>query len=407
MAGITLTALAQRVHYSKGQLSKVERGLKAPSRELARLCDATLDAGGELASLVHEAPSRSDVTAHFDGDQEVWLMQFPTDGNGWFQPMSRRQAMAAGGASVAGLTISLPAISANAEDTTLVGTFRSLFDHYRKLGQAAGPGLLLPALIAQTHALQELSRSAGPHTRQELLRLGSRYGEYIGWLVQETGDEQGALWWTRRAVALAGEGGDPHLAAYGLVRRALVALYRADAEQTIELARRAQSGRLPSRIRGLAAQREAQGHALAGDHDTCMRRLDQARALLAHHTDSDAPVIGTTNLTDPAEMVRGWCLYDLGRPRHAAEVIETQLTRVPQEAVRTRVRFGVRCALAYAAAGEIDHACTLTRELLQGVITVGSATVATDLRALSRHPKNALVRELAPELSSAMRTFTP
>ncbi|WJE01960.1 helix-turn-helix domain-containing protein [Streptomyces antimycoticus] len=36
-AGLSLTALSSSVHYSKAQLSKVERGLKAPSRDLARL----------------------------------------------------------------------------------------------------------------------------------------------------------------------------------------------------------------------------------------------------------------------------------------------------------------------------------------------------------------------------------
>jgi hypothetical protein len=44
-----------------------------------------------------------------------------------------------------------------------------------------------------------------------------------------------------------------------------------------------------------------------------MRSLERAHTLLARHTrDSDAPVIGTTNLIDPAEMISGWCLYDLG-----------------------------------------------------------------------------------------------
>ncbi|MEV5754677.1 helix-turn-helix transcriptional regulator [Actinoallomurus sp. NPDC052308] len=410
-AGLTLTDLAQLVHYSKGQLSKVERGIKAPSRELARLCDAALDAEGELASLVHGFPSGAKVTDEIDGDEEVWLMQLSADGQSRFQPMNRRQAMATGAASIAGMSIGLPAVPANFENGTLLGTFRSLFDQYRQLGQATGPGLLLPVLIAQTHALQELSSSAGTRTRQELLRLGSRYAEYIGWLVQETGDEQGALWWTRRAVSLASEGGDEHLGAYGLVRHALITLYREDAEQTIELARKAQSGKVPPRIRGLAAQREAQGHALAGDYNACMRSLERARALLVPNTPtSDTPLIGTTNLADPAEMIRGWCLYDLGRPQAAAEVVSAQLTQVPQQAVRTQVRFGVRRALAYAAAGEVDHACQLTRELLHSIITIGSATVGSDLRSLartlSRHPKNASVRELAPELSTTLRTVT-
>ncbi|MFD5374742.1 helix-turn-helix domain-containing protein [Streptomyces griseoincarnatus] len=45
-AGLSLTALSGSVHYSKAQLSKVERGLKAPSRDLARLCDAALGESG-------------------------------------------------------------------------------------------------------------------------------------------------------------------------------------------------------------------------------------------------------------------------------------------------------------------------------------------------------------------------
>jgi transcriptional regulator with XRE-family HTH domain len=411
-AGLSLTDLSRLVHYSKGQLSKVERGLKVPSRELARLCDAALDAGGVLAALVRGQPFRAGLTEAAGDEEEVWLMRLSGDGQSWFHPVSRRQVMAAGAVSMAGMSIGRPGIGSQAEDTTLLGMSRSLFDQYRQLGQVAGPGLLLPALIAQTHTLQELSAHTGPRTRQGLLRLASRYAEYVGWLVQETGNDQAAMWWTQRAVDLAAAGGDHHLAAYGLVRRALVTLYRDDAEQTIELARRAQSGNVPSRIRGLAAQREAQGHALAGDYDACMVSLDRARALLARHApDSDAPVIGTTNLSDSVEMITGWCLHDLGRPREAAELIDRQMAQVPPRALRTRVRYGVRRALAHAMAGEIDHACHLTSQLLDSAIAVSSATIAADMRdlarTLARHPRNASVRELAPELGTALHAVIP
>ncbi|GGP96323.1 transcriptional regulator with XRE-family HTH domain [Actinomadura coerulea] len=412
-AGFSLTGLAQRVHYSKSQLSKVERGIKSPSRELVRLCDAALDAGGTLVALTQENRSSDQVTAETGSEEEeVWLMQLSPDGQSRFLPISRRQAVMTGAASVAGMSIGRPAVHSEKEDTSLLGSYRSLFDQYRQLGQASNAGPLVPVLIAQTHALQELSRHVGAGTRQGLLRLGSRYAEYIGWLVQENGDDAGALWWTRRAVELADASGDHNLAAYALVRRALVTLYRDDAEQTIGLARQAQSGGEPPRIRGLAAQREAQGHALAGDYDSCMRCLDQARTLLAQHAESaESPVIGTTNLPDPAEMVRGWCLYDLGRPGAAAQVIATQLAQVPEGAVRTRVRFGVRGALAHAADGEIDQACLLTRGLLRDITTIGSATVFADLRALartlSRHPKNPSVSELMPGLGTALRAAVP
>jgi len=411
-AGLSLTELARAVHYSKGQLSKVERGLKAPSRDLARLCDTALGAGGALVALLPGRPAGEQAPEPEGGDEEVWLMQLSADGPSWFQPVGRRQMMAAGAASVVRLgTSGVPGPPSGAESGKLLEASRSLFDHYRRLGQTVGPEFLLPVLIAQTHTLRELSNRVGSRTRRELLALGSRYAEYVGWLVQETGNEQAALWWTQRAVDLAAAGGDRDLGGYALVRRALVTLYREDAEQTVSLAQRAQDGKLPPRIRGLAAQREAQGHAIAGDHSACMRSLDRARALLARHApDSDAPVIGTMHLPDPVTMITGWCLYDLGRPREAAAIMDEQLVRVPSHALRTQVRYGVRRALAHAAAGEIDHACDLTAHLLGGAATVNSATIAADLRRLARvlgrHPRNPSVRALAPELGTALQITT-
>ncbi|MEU7941762.1 helix-turn-helix transcriptional regulator [Microbispora bryophytorum] len=412
-SNLTLTDLANRVHYSKGQLSKVERGLKVPSRDLARLCDAALNAGGALVKLAPAMQTKvAEVRATEGADEEVWLMQLSADGQSWFQPMGRRQVLAAGIASIAGMSIGGTETGSKAGSEELLRVSRSLFDQYRQLGQVTNPAIVLPALISQTHMLREAAVTADSVTRQGLLKLGSRYAEYVGWLVQETGNEQGALWWTRRAVELAAAGGERHLAAYALVRRALVTLYREDAAQTIGLAQQAQEEQVPPRIRGLAAQREAQGHAINGDYDACMRGLDRARTLLTPRLeDGDGPVIGTTNLSDPVAMITGWCLHDLGRPREAAEILDRELARVASQAVRTKVRYGVRRALAYAVAGDVDHACTLTRDLLGGVITVSSATIAADLRSLARvlgrHPRNAQVRDLSPELSTALRIVTP
>jgi hypothetical protein len=121
-------------------------------------------------------------------------------------------------------------------------------------------------------------------------------------------------------------------------------------------------------------------------------------------------VIGTMHLPDPVGMVTGWCLVDLGRPREAGEELDRQLALVGQDALRTRVRYGVRRALAYASAGEIDHACALTAPLLDEVAAVCSATVTTDLRRLARvlaryahHPS---VRRLGPRLGTLSRLST-
>ncbi|MFG3113534.1 helix-turn-helix domain-containing protein [Streptomyces sp. NPDC048197] len=411
-AGLSLTALSGAVHYSKAQLSKVERGIKAPSRDLVRLCDAALGADGALIGLVTQAAADTPAEpVPGQINEEEWLMQLSPGGPNRFHPMGRREVVSAGVASLMTWRSDGTAPASSTAAGGMLEASRSLFTHYRKLGQTVEPGLLLPVLIAQTHTLRELSAQADSTTRGQLLSLGSRYAEYVGWLVQETGDERAALWWTQRAVDLAAAGGDQALAGYALVRRALVTLYRDDAEQTVALARRAQSGTLPPRIRGLAAQREAQGHALAGDLRACLRALERARTLLARQDDgADEPVIGTMHLPDPVSMVTGWCLVDLGRPREASEELDRQLALVGQDAVRTQVRYGVRRALAHASAGEIDHACALTTPLLDGVEAVRSATVATDLqrlaRVLARHLDHPSVRRLWPRLSTLTRSTT-
>ncbi|MBT2524434.1 helix-turn-helix domain-containing protein [Streptomyces sp. ISL-99] len=54
--GISLTALARSIHYSKGYLSKIENGGKPPTPDVARRCDEALGAGGALVRLVAEVP---------------------------------------------------------------------------------------------------------------------------------------------------------------------------------------------------------------------------------------------------------------------------------------------------------------------------------------------------------------
>ncbi|MGH3438369.1 MAG: ATP-binding protein [Sciscionella sp.] len=51
-ADLSLTALASRIHYSKGYLSKVETGTALPNHTLAALCDTELGTGGRLVMLV-------------------------------------------------------------------------------------------------------------------------------------------------------------------------------------------------------------------------------------------------------------------------------------------------------------------------------------------------------------------
>ncbi|MFC9652526.1 MULTISPECIES: helix-turn-helix domain-containing protein [unclassified Streptomyces] len=393
---MTLTELSSLIHYSKSQLSKVETGHKRPTPELARLCDGALECGGALIALVPER-LRSEDSAPSTGRTS----------SGW-DPPGRRQILGAGAAAALGTAVpeSRPPVDL-LTDGTLLDASSALFDQFRRLGQTAPPGAVVPALAEQTRTLRALAVRSGPRTGHGLLTLCARYAEFAGWMAQEAGEEQAALRWTEYAVELAAASDDESLASYALVRRGLVAYYAGDAAGTVALAQGARSSRLPHRIRGLAAQREAQGHALAGNETACLRELDRARGLLAQGSRVDeGPVLGTTHLTDPVAMITGWCLLDLGRPQQASKILDEEIRRVPAEAMRTQARYGARRALAHALAGEIEHACAIARELLSAAHIVGSATIALDLRRLSRtlgrHPRNPAVRTLAPLLAFSL-----
>ncbi|MFE9247969.1 helix-turn-helix domain-containing protein [Streptomyces sp. NPDC007088] len=389
-AGLSLTEFSVALNYDKGHLSKVERGERAASSELARRCDAFLGADGDLQRLI----VRPGADAGSNDNPSLWHI-------------GRRAVLAAGTGALIDVSLTLGGQTSSAAGA-LLPSFLAQFDQLRKLGQSTAPRALLPLLETQTRMVAGLAADAPPATRAPALLLASRFAEFTGWMAQGAGDSRAALAWTGEATELARAGGDAHLGSYALVRRALVTLYDGDAAGTVALARRAQSDELPPRIRGLAAQREAQGHALVGDERDCLRSLDRARDLLAADDarSGAGPVIGTTHVSDPAAMTTGWCLHDLGRPKAAAEVLDRECRRLPSHALRTRARYGFRRSLAHAASGEIEHACTIAGELLGMMPAVPSATVNSDVRRLarelSRFRSSRAVRDLQPALARVL-----
>jgi transcriptional regulator with XRE-family HTH domain len=410
-AGLSLTDLAKQTHYTKGYLSKVETGRQQPSPYLVRQCDALLVADGSLVALARPVPMLStpaEAELRPDTD-DVWFVGLGPDGGSMFQAMGRREMLTLSAASMVGLHGSRRRSSAPVRAEQAIPQFRELFDRTRELGQATSPALVLPMVIAQAHALRALVPDARPGEQVQLGLLAARNAEYAGWMAQESGDDKAALWWTSKSVDIAAEVGDHDLAAYSLVRQALVTMYQRDAASTIALAQHAQADRrTPPRILGLAAQREGQGHALAGDYDDCMRALDRARSWLhlATTQQDSSPVLGTSHVSDPVEVVTGWCLYDLGRPADAAEVLDREVARIPRHALRSWCRFTARQALAHATAGHVDRACELTRRLLGAVGQIDSETVISDVRriasTLRRWHNHAAARELDPLLNEAL-----
>lgn len=387
-AGLSLTGLAGLVHYSRSHLSKVETSAKPPSVDLARRCDSALSCGGELAALLPAAqtPPVPEIDDELD---PAWTLGADEGEAADCPPgVSRRYLLTASG--VAGLGISPRRPTGRSDERPgscgpeTLAAFRAIFDQLRVLGQTVSPTLLVPNLIMQTQMLHSLARADGPFKRAAYA-LASRFAEYTGWMLQEAGDDTRAAQWTDQAVSFAQAGGESDMAAYALVRRGLIAMYRHDAVQTVQLAREARQRTGDPRIRGLAYQREAQGLAIAGGYNGCLRALDQAGELLTAAPQERArPVLGSTNVSDPIAMATGWCLFDLGDTARAADVLRRECARIPDTAHRARARFGARLALSLAASGEPEEAVAVADSVLDLCTRVDSATVRVDLRSLVR-----------------------
>ncbi|WP_317793751.1 helix-turn-helix transcriptional regulator [Actinoplanes sichuanensis] len=412
-AGMSLNDLSAAARYDKGHLSRIESGSRPPTADLARACDAALDAGGALIARLPAAtrrrpPAPTPPPATTEPAGDTWSLTLWPDGAGYMSARRYGHPAATDEPAVIGWP---PMRQAGEPEATSIAT---VFSAVTDLGRRHSPALVLPQVITLLQTTRGLAAATRGTDQARLLHLAARLAEYAGWMSQETGDGRAARWWTRACSDLAREIGDDNLVAYTNVRRALLSLYDDDPLTTIAAAGslRGRHG-VTTRVRWLAAMREAQGHALAGDRDGCRRTLDEARTLHDRIGD-DEPVrpLGTTSTLDVTAAVEGWCLHDLGHHAEAAGHLATALHSTTNQiagavpAERTPVRFAVRRVLALTAAGDVETGCALMAGLLPDVLRLDSATVRHDLgdlaRMLTRWQHLEPVRALRPRLAAAL-----
>ncbi|MGX7824831.1 helix-turn-helix domain-containing protein [Actinokineospora sp. 24-640] len=395
--GYSLTRLAKEANYNKGYLSKIENGERPLSPDKAMVFDRILATDGVLTRALAPPPARPDPPPD---DEDLWSLVVDPGGGTHFVPDPYAGAVGAGLLDPAAMAPNCYVV-----DERTVALFGAQFEGWRMMGHGMSPAHVLPGLLAQCVAIRQLVTD---RPMPELVRMASRYAEYAGWMYQEIGDADRALLWTRTAVRIAASVGDTGLGSYALVRAAEIALYREDGYTMVDLARRAAGAPgATAAIRSLAAQREAQGHALLGDLTACLSALDEAERWQEQAMAESGPHYGTTSLSNPLAFVRGWAMVNLARSEQSVALLAAELDGIPSLSVRSRARFGVRLARAQADAGDIDSACAGITGLLGDLRRIDSATVRVDVRhlavSLTRHSSDPLVRELRPELGDLLR----
>jgi transcriptional regulator with XRE-family HTH domain len=401
-AGHSTQGLAQLIQYSKSHVSKVETGRKTPSLDFARRADAALTAQGHLITLA----IATGTSHHTERSEELRL------------EIAR---LASVNEDTSGPSLAPDSYDRDIQSSTSTGTsfdtvvtdhslesFLTLYENMRDLGQTLSPSSMMEMFKPHTAALRELALHVDPSLSSQVLLLAARFAEYTGWMAQETGDDVGALRWTDQAVELAQRAGDQDMVAYAYVRRANIALYQQDAYGTVSFAKQAQAMNCSTRVKGLAVQREAQGHALAGDYSAFRRCIQLSAELLSANTEerTNRPILGSTKIPDTVALAEGWSLHDLGRSAEAVEILTRLFDRTPKKLTRAWGRIGARLALALASIREIDRACEIVQPILVVSPVIESATIRADLRQLSRilnrWNSNPSVQRIMPALSAAL-----
>jgi tetratricopeptide (TPR) repeat protein len=220
--GLSVRALAARVHYSKSHLSDLENGIRLPHPTLAAALDEHLEAGGALVRLFRRATAaqvarrtRFDIT--IDGDPT----SSPLAGDGGLDEMKRRTLLGLGG--VAGLGVAAPGITtetlrhglagalATPRATAATDEWNEIVAEYGYSYNSAPPAEVLAGLVVDILALQQAS--AG-HREARSVRDLRRTGAYLAGLMAMTMGDLGQLrqarrWW-RSARQVASDSGDVH-----------------------------------------------------------------------------------------------------------------------------------------------------------------------------------------------------
>lgn len=287
----------------------------------------------------------------------------------------------------------------------LISYLNSVFKQHAQAEPMVGPRFLLATMQGQMPLIDELVKHASTPLREEILRVGARYTEFIGWLYQDTGLSTQAARWTGIALELADELGDPHLNAHILQRRSNIATEAGHAGHGAGLANAALrlAPEITPRLRASALRQLANAKAALGERSEYERAVDAALAAAAEGDEAD-PLAGYCSVAY-VEMESATGSVLLGEPGPAITAYRLSLEHWPEIQVRDRGLCLARLATASALLEDVESAYEAAAQALSIAEATGSARILDELIRLQRHlaPWRKLV-EIA-ELNSALNAM--
>jgi transcriptional regulator with XRE-family HTH domain len=408
---LSQTQVAARVCCDPSLVSMVESGKRVLQADLARRLDHLYGTGTMIVNLAGSLayPGRPGC-ATLEGDGDVVLVELPL--RGVMVPVSRRALLAALGigATTGALSDVRNAMAGVPADEELLADLTESLRGLGEAGRALPPAKVVDPLTAQVAVLDAVRLRAPRHLRRDYLMLSAQYAETLSWMVQESSDLQGAVYWVDRAGQWADQAGWPAMKAYAHVRRsALASTCAGDGRAAVVHASRALSlPDAPVRVKAEAAKQKAYGYALSGFTNTCRQALDLSLRLLQESAtigEEADPIIGlrSTDVPSCAAQYQATCDLYLGGGENAISLLDSCRADVGPDSRRQAI-VGSRLARAYAQAGDPDRACAEAIQALDSGQALDSLNTRTELRRalapLSRWPDREDVAEVRHRITA-------
>lgn len=443
--GLSLEKLGQRVHVTRSYLSKLERGIQPPSRQIAASCDRELNMCGSLlrswerayvevqgastprVHVSNSTPHVSRAPANLvtavseqasSDDAGICVPARLRDGTVVFVALDRRDVLRGGvgiGAAAA-LGMGTPAAADSSAVPGLVRRARSAaayggtpVEHLKRLRRLLidsdnmlGPARAIKETRDHIEVIKELRREAKGADRHDLMELQTQYAEFASWLYQDLGDFERARFWLDRAFDWSHTVGDGDLTSYVMARKAQLAGETRDLVDVVDLAEAAQRLARPrSRLAAVGRTYESYGHALRGDASESQRAIDDVHGALDRVADDPTPW-GVWLNTQYVEVHRAQGLEVLGKHDQAADIFMTAIKALPEDFHRDRGVYLARAAVAHAGAGVPEQAAEVGLQALTVAEDTGSGRI---FKELSRLDKALFPWQRQPEVAQFRAAF--
>ncbi|NEA51600.1 helix-turn-helix domain-containing protein [Streptomyces sp. SID10815] len=360
------------------QLARQEGGISYS--KIAAECGIKPERVGALARGQGRVESYAKIAAIADAlrvpGSLVGLAARPWETSGQ-ESIKRRDALQAAGAL--GLAASLPDILAPSAPrrigSSTVARLRERAARLRRLDDVLGGGDTYRVYVSEYQETKRTLRTAitSEGITRDLLALLAEQAQQAGWAAFDGGRAREATTLYRESQSAAAEAGAGDLARNAL---AFLAYQATDVDPRVAAgiaARSCQaiSEETPATVRALLWERCAWACAVAGEAGATERALGAAREALAA-ADAGEPQPDWSSWVDQAELdiMAGRCWTTLRRPLRAVPLLVRALADFDDAHARDKALYSTWLAEAYATAGEVEEAVTVTvraAELADGV----------------------------------------